>query len=83
MADLLEQMRANPASGWRLADIEKVCRDSGVNYDPPPGGGSHYKVSHPSQRSILTVPFLRPIKPIYVRKLVRYIDDVRKSDARA
>ena len=77
MRALLDQMRANPAAGWRLADIEKVCREHGVGCVPPSGGGSHFKISHPAQREILTVPFRRPIKPVYIRKLVRFIDAVR------
>jgi hypothetical protein len=31
-------------------------------------------VRHPSAREILTIPAHRPIKPVYIRKLVRYID---------
>ncbi len=34
-----------------------------------------------SQREILTVPFRRPIKPVYIRKLVRFIDAVRDANA--
>ncbi len=46
---------------------------------PPSGGGSHYKVSPPSRRAILTVPFRKPIKPVYIRKLVRFIEAVGDS----
>ena len=80
MSDLLEDMRANPASGWRIVDVEKVCGAFGVRCAAPSGGGSHYKISHPSQREILTVPFRRPIKAIYIRKLVRFIDAVRDAN---
>ena len=69
--DLLERMRAHPTSDWRLADIEKVCRAYGVDCDPPPGGGSHYKLTHPSQRDILAIPFRRRIKRVYIGKFVR------------
>jgi hypothetical protein len=31
-------------------------------------------VKHPSSRIILTIPARRPIKPVYIRKLLRYID---------
>jgi len=80
VSDLLEDMRANPVSGWRIADVEKVCRTFGVRCAPPSGGGSHYKISHASQREILTVPFRRPIKAIYIRKLVRFIVAVRDAN---
>jgi hypothetical protein len=44
---------------------------------PPKGGGSHYKISHPNQREILTIPSRRPIKPVYIRELVKFIDACR------
>jgi hypothetical protein len=82
-SDLLDRMRSSAMSGWGITDIERVCRAYGVRCTPPSGGGSHYNVSHVSQREILTVPFRRPIKPIYVRKLVRFIDAVRNANAKA
>ena len=82
MSDLLDKMRANPAAGWRLADVERVCSDFSVRCLPPSGGGSHYKISHASRREILTVPFRRPIKPVYIRKLVRFLEAVSGDDAK-
>jgi hypothetical protein len=76
---LLDRMRAKPGSDWSISDVESVCRSHGVRCVPPSGGGSHYKVSHPSQREILTVPFRRPIKLVYIRKLVRFIEAVRDA----
>ena len=69
----LERMRANPKGYWRIQDVEAVCRANGVNFSPPKKS-SHSKVSHPSMRQILTVPFDRPIKPVYIKKLVNFID---------
>lgn len=60
-----------------MSDIEAVCRANGVACAPPRDGGSHYKISHPQMIEKLTVPFRRPIKPVYIRKLVAYIDVVR------
>jgi hypothetical protein len=80
MNDLLERMRRKPAGDWSIKDVEAMCRSCGVSCVPPSGGGSHYKVSHPSQREILTVPFRRPIKPVYIRKLVRFLDRVGDGD---
>ena len=77
MRDFLERMKRNPAGDWSIRDVEQVCRADGISCTPPSGGGSHYKISHPSQREILTVPFRRPIKPVYIRKLVRFIEAVQ------
>jgi predicted RNA binding protein YcfA (HicA-like mRNA interferase family) len=74
MADLLERMRRNPKGDWTMRDVERVCRTHGLACTPPTGGGSHYKVSHPAIQDILTVPAHRPIKPVYIRKLVQMID---------
>ena len=41
-------------------------------------GGSNDKVGHPRLRTKLAVPFRRPIKPVYTRKLVERIDAVRR-----
>jgi hypothetical protein len=82
-SDPLDRMRSSPTSDWSIADVERVCEAYGVRCAPPYGGGSHYKVSHGSQREILTVPFRRPIKPVYIRKLVRFIEAVRNSNAKA
>ena len=59
---LLDRMRSQPISDWSISDVEKVCREFNVRCVAPSGGGSHFKLSHPSQREILTVPFRRPIK---------------------
>ena len=74
----LDAMRDNPAAGWTIADVAAVCRDVGANCVAPRGCGSHYRVSHPALREKLTVPYRRPIKPIYIRHLVAFIDAVRQ-----
>jgi hypothetical protein len=72
---------APPACG--RARRAQPDRAPGVRCAPPSGGGSHYKVSHASRREILTVPFRWPIKAIYIRKLVRFIDAVRDANEKA
>jgi hypothetical protein len=44
----------------------------------PRGGGSHFKVSHAAIPEILTIPYKRPIKPVYIRRLVHFVDAVRR-----
>jgi predicted RNA binding protein YcfA (HicA-like mRNA interferase family) len=43
------------------------------------GKGSHFHAKHPNAREILTIPARRPIKPVYIRRLVRYIDAYGES----
>src|SRR3954449_6890789 len=66
-------MRRNPAGDWTIADVEAVCAEHGASCTPP-SGGSHYKVSHPARIEKLTIPYPKPIKPVYIRKLVRFIE---------
>jgi hypothetical protein len=73
----LQAMRRNPAGDWKIADVEALCRAYGVDCFANRSGGSHYKISHSTQRAILTLPFKRPIKAVYIRKLVAFIDAVR------
>lgn len=71
---LLERMRANRRD-WRIEDIVRLCNAFGVACTAPKKG-SHYKMKHPSQEEILTIPAHRPIKPVYVADLVRFIERV-------
>ena len=83
MTDLLDRMRSNPVADWSIDDVKAVCRTFDVRCVPPSGGGSHYKISHTSQREILTIPSRRPVKVVYIRKFVRFIFAVRKANATA
>ena len=73
----LDGMRRNPGD-WRIKDIEAVCRAEGIRFSPPKRGG-HFKVSHPSRVEILTIPAKRPIRAIYIRRLIAFVERVRES----
>ncbi len=72
-SDLLDRMRRNPAGDWNIRDVEAVCREYGLQFRPGKGT-SHCHAKYPSAREILTIPARRPIKPVYIRKRVRYIE---------
>ena len=71
---LLERMRSNPRD-WRVEDVVSVCNGFDIACTAP-RKGSHYKVKHESMAEILTIPAHRPIKPVSIRELVRFIDTV-------
>jgi predicted RNA binding protein YcfA (HicA-like mRNA interferase family) len=77
--DLYARMRANPVGDWKMKDVEAVCLENGFACRPPTGGGSHFKVSHSDFHDILTIPARRPIKPVYIRKLVAMISQARRN----
>jgi hypothetical protein len=80
MSKRLELMRRNPRADWTMEDVKSVCREHGILCEASRAGSSHYKVTHPAMAAILTVPFKRPIKPVYIRRLVQFIDAVRSGD---
>lgn len=79
MADTLERMRRNPAGNWTIQDVERICRRHGVDCTPPTRG-DHYRVTHSSQAEIVTIPANRPIKPVYIRQLVKFIERMGSVD---
>jgi hypothetical protein len=72
----LDRMRANPRD-WRIASLEAVAAAHGVNVRKP--AGSHVVFEHPAVAEAVSVPARRPIKPVYVRRCVAFIEAVRAS----
>jgi hypothetical protein len=69
---IFEKMARNPRADFTMDNVKSVCRANDVECKQPTGS-SHYVVSHHSQTNHLTIPFKRPIKPVYIRLLVAYI----------
>ncbi len=75
---LLEAMRHNPSNDWTIGDIQRLCSHIGWQCLAP-SNGSHWKVTVKESNATLTVPARRPIKPIYIRKLVAMIDEAKNG----
>jgi hypothetical protein len=75
----LDRMQSSPSSDWTIDDVAALCREHAIRCMPPRGGGSHWKVSDPTQRDILTIPQRRPVKAIYIRKLVRFVQAIMEA----
>jgi len=73
----LDRMRSNPRD-WRIASLETVAAAHGVNIRKP--GGSHVVFEHPAVAEAVSVPARRPIKPVYVRRFVAFIEAERASN---
>ncbi len=69
---LLSAMAANPRNDWRIEQLVAVAEKIGLRVHPPKGG-SHYVFSSDQVREThLTVPYKRPVKPVYVRLFVEF-----------
>lgn len=79
MSRRLDDMRGNPRGDWRIADVQALCREFGILCETPRGGGSHYRIGHPRHPEKLTIPSKRPIKAVYIRNLVAFVDKVRTA----
>jgi predicted RNA binding protein YcfA (HicA-like mRNA interferase family) len=70
-AKTLTRMKAHPLD-WRIESLKSVADAFGLVYRQP--GGSHVIFRHPNG-SMLSVPARRPIKPVYVRRFVRLVEE--------
>ncbi len=70
---LLDKMRANPRD-WRIGSLEVVAERYGIQVRKT--GGSHFVFTHPASELAVTVPFKRPIKPVYITRFLALLDDI-------
>ncbi len=71
-------MRANPKDNWTKEDVLALCQSFDIACEKP-DGTSHFTVTDPTQRLILTVVAAKPIKPIYIKRLVAFVDAVQDA----
>ncbi len=66
-------MRANPRD-WRMQSLETIARHYGIEVRK--SGGSHYIFWHPDSDLAVSIPFRRPIKPIYIFQFLALLDEL-------
>lgn len=72
-AKLLEKMRTNPRD-WRIESLEVIARRYDIQVRKT--GGSHFVFMHSDSELAVTIPFKRPIKPIYIVQFLALLDDI-------
>jgi len=68
---LLSRLRNNPFD-WNIETLKEIAERFDIQWRQP--GTSHITFRHPNGTK-LTVPAHRPIKPIYIKKFIRLIDE--------
>lgn len=64
-----------------FAELDRLLKRHGFDRQQPGGGSSHYNYHHPGLPDILTVPFGRPVKAIYVKKAIAAIQRLMEGGA--
>lgn len=75
--ELVEKMRCNPRN-WRFEEVESLLQFYGFTMRRPKRG-SHRIFTHPDLPNLLNVPHAKPVKPVYVRKVVEFLDELSEK----
>ena len=70
---IIEHMRQNP-NGWRFDQVRNLLEFYGFTMRQRPG--SHRVFSHPDLNSNLSIPDKNPVKGVYVKKVIGFLDDL-------
>ncbi len=71
---LVDAMRANPQADWTPENVRAVARANGLTLRQR--GTSHAVLTNALGRH-LTVPMHKPIKPVYIRRLVEFVEETQ------
>jgi len=69
---LLEWMRRNPQGDWTMDNLLTIARKMGLEVRSC--GGSHHVFSCPGIAGDVSVPYRRPIKAVYIKKIIALVD---------
>jgi hypothetical protein len=72
---LIFSLKSNPQGDWKIEDLKRIAHSFRVDYRQR--GTSHVTFRFPS-KDRLTVPARKPIKPIYLKMFIEFIDKQEK-----
>jgi hypothetical protein len=67
----LAKMRQNPKADWHIDDLKSVARAKGIEWRQP---GTSHVTFRCDDGAKITVPARKPIKPVYVRLFVEFVE---------
>ena len=68
---ILQQMKSNPKDNWTPSKVKVLCKAYSITLRQR--GTSHAVLTN-TRGEHLTVPMHKPIKPLYIRRLVKLIE---------
>jgi len=72
----LEKMRRNPQGDWTMDELLSISRRLGIEVRN--SDGSHHVFSYPGIDEDVSVPYRRPIKPLYIKRFLALVDAVKE-----
>jgi predicted RNA binding protein YcfA (HicA-like mRNA interferase family) len=76
--DKLYAKIVNNPKNVAFRELDKLLRKHGFERSNPRSGSSHYTYRHPDLVHILTIPYKRPIKAIYVKQALAAIEQLEQ-----
>ena len=71
---LLQKMQSNPKADWTPDNIKTLCK--AYNLTLRQRGTSHAVLTN-SKGDHLTIPMHKPIKSLYIKRLIKLIEETR------
>jgi len=62
-----------------FAEIDKILKQYGFSCRQPGSGSSHYHYYHPNLVEIVTIPYARPIKAVYIKEAIKALKKLQEG----
>jgi len=77
--DKIFQRIANNPKDIDFKELDRLLARYGFQRRAPGKGSSHYTYTHPKLDEILTIPFSRPVKAVYVKMAITLIQRLQEE----
>jgi len=78
ISKLYAQIKSNPKN-VKFETLDRLLKQHNFKCRQPSGGSSHYNYYHPELPDILTIPYARTIKAIYVKQAIAAIQKIKEG----
>jgi len=78
---LLQRMQGNPKNNWTMENLLTIAKRKHIEVRN--SGGSHHVFSFPGIDEDITIPYRRPIKPIYITRFLALINAIEEKEKKS